>query len=142
MSSFVRAGMELAQDADFSATLTKKEFAQNLKRPPTTLQSWAAWQKTLSPEKIKLRQCKLRKLRWLAAASRPDICARSARIASRVNSPQGSDVYRINDLARTVEAWRKASTLKYWDPSDAGKPGKDWRRGRCANALRSSVVSP
>ena len=58
------------------------------------------------------------------AIPRPDKCARLARIAPRVNSPQGSDVYRIKDLVKTVKAWQEASALKYWSSSDAGEPGE------------------
>ena len=72
---------------------------QNLKPLLTPLQSRAARQKTMSLEDTELRQCKIGELCWLATASRPDICARLARIAYRVNSLKGSDVYRINDLA-------------------------------------------
>ena len=74
---------------------------------------------------MKLCQCKLGELCWLATVSRPDICARLARIASRINALTGSDVYRINDLVKTVKTWQKATQLKYasslqWDdPSGA-----------------------
>ena len=60
-------------------------------------------------EYIKLRQCKLGELRWVAAVSRPDICARLARIASRITALCGSDVYRINELARVVTDWQQAT---------------------------------
>ena len=44
---------------------------------------------------------------------RPDIWARLTRLASRANSLQGSHVYRINDLAKTVKVWHEAAILQY-----------------------------
>ena len=40
------------------------------------------------------------------------MCGRLAQVASRVNSSHGSDVYRINDLVKTVKKWRSATVLK------------------------------
>ena len=97
---FVHVGMELEQDAVFSATLTQKEFTENLKPLGTSPRLWAARQKRLSPEDVKLCQCKLGELCWLVRVSRPDICARLARISSRINELTGGDVYRINDLEK------------------------------------------
>ena len=54
-------------------------------------------------EYIKLRQFKLGDLCRVATVSRPDICARLARIASRINALCGSDVYRINELVRAAK---------------------------------------
>ena len=53
--------------------------------------------------------------------SRPDICARLARTASRVNLLKGSDVYRINDLVKTVKVWQQAAVLKYFSSSRVSK---------------------
>ena len=105
--------MELVQDSTFSVTLTQKEFTEKLEPLGTSPQLWAARQKLLSPEDVKLCQCKLGELCWLATVSRPDICARLARISSRINELTGSDVYRINDLVKTVKQWQPATTLKY-----------------------------
>ena len=113
--------MELVQESDFSVTFTQDGFAQNSKPLPTPPQLWAVRQEALSIEDIKLRQRKLSDLCWLATVTRPDICARLARIASRVNSLQGSDVYRISDLATTVRAWRLATVLKYPSSSHMGE---------------------
>ena len=55
----------------------------------------------------------LGELCWLATVSRPDICARLANIASRVNVLQGCDIYRINDLIKTVKVWQPRTVLKY-----------------------------
>ena len=35
-----------------------------------------------------------------------------AQLAARMNSPYGGDIYRINDLVKTVKKWQRA-TLKY-----------------------------
>ena len=99
--SFVHVGMELMQDASFSATLTQGGFTKDLQPLGTSPQLWAARQKQLSPEDTGLRQCKLGELCWLATVSLPDICARSARIAPLIKTLQGVDVYRINDLVKT-----------------------------------------
>ena len=118
-NSSVRGGVELAQDASFSVTLTQGGSAKNLQPMGTSPQLWAERQKLLSPEDVKLRQCKLGELCWLAAVSRPDICARLARIASRIDTGWlalldiGVDVYRINDLVTTVKKWQPATVLKY-----------------------------
>ena len=112
-SSFVLVGMELVQDITFSVTLTRGDFAKDLPPSPTTSKLWAARHLLMSPEDVHLRQCKLGELCWLATVSHPDICARLVRIASCINSPQGSDVYRINDLIKTVKLWRKAAISKY-----------------------------
>ena len=68
-----------------------------------------------------MRQCKLGELCWLATVSRPDICARSARIASRANTLQGGDVYRINDLVKTAKKWQPAAVLKYVSSAQLGQ---------------------
>ena len=57
-------------------------------------------QKLLGVEDKLLRQCKLGELCWLAAVSRPYICARLAHIASQVNMLQGS----VNDLIKIKTA--------------------------------------
>ena len=62
---------------------------------------------------IKLRQFKSGELHWVAAVSRQDICARLARIASRINALCGSDVHRIFKLVRDVKGWQRATALQY-----------------------------
>ena len=94
--------MALAQDDDFSATLTQEECTKNLKFPPTPRKSRVGRKGPLSEDETKMRQRELGELRRMATASRPDARAMSAKIASRINPLCGSDVYRINDLARAV----------------------------------------
>ena len=89
--------MDFLQIHDFSATATQREFARDLQPLPNAPKLWSSRRLWLSLEDTELRQCKLGELCWLATVSRPDICARLARIAYRINSLQGSDVYRIND---------------------------------------------
>ena len=133
--------MELSQDSSFSVTLTQKDFAEKLQPLGTSPQLWAARQKLLSPEDVKLRQCKLGELCWLATVSRPDICARLARIASRINELTGSDVYRINDLVKTVKTWQKATQLKYasslkWDDPSGAMTLAGWSDAAYGNTTR------
>ena len=84
--SFVHVGMELAQESTLSATLTQGGSSKHLQPLGTSPRLWAARQELLSPENAKLRQCKLGELFLLATVSRPNICAKLARIASRINA--------------------------------------------------------
>ena len=59
----------------------------------------------MSMEDAKLRRWKLGELSWAAAVLLPGICARSARIATRIEALCGSDVYRISELFRVAEEW-------------------------------------
>ena len=113
-NSSVHAGMELAQEASSSVTLTQEDFAKNLQLLGTSPQLWAARQKLLPPEVLKLRQCKSGELCCLPTVSRLDVCARLARFASRINSLEGADVFRINDLVKTVKNWQPATVLRYY----------------------------
>ena len=119
--SFVHVGMELAHEKDFSATLTEADFAKNVKLLPTSPEPWAGRREPSSLDHIKLRQCKLGELCWVATVSRPDLCARLARIASRINALCGSDVCRIHGLVRAVKDWQQATVLKYAPPSHPWK---------------------
>ena len=80
---------------------------------PTSPRLWVARPCPLSSAEITMRQCKLGELCWLDAATRPDICACQARIASRVNSLQGNSIYRINELVKTAKEWQRAAVSKY-----------------------------
>ena len=84
-------------------------------------------------EDVKLRQRKLGKLCCLATVSCPDICARLARIAPRINCLQGSDASRINDRVRTAKEGQKAAASKYASSTMGGGRAlqrKDKRRDR------------
>ena len=105
---FAHVGMELVQDSTFSAALTQGEFTKNLQPLGTSSQLRAARQKLLSPEAVKLRQCKLGEFCCLATVSRPAICAKLARIASRIN-----DAYRINDMVKIAKERQEAAVSKY-----------------------------
>ena len=84
-------------------TLTQEDFAKNLKLLSTSPALWTGRGNPLSRDYAKLRHYKLGELRWVATISRPDICARWARIAPKINALCGSDVYRINELVRVVK---------------------------------------
>ena len=68
---------------------------------PTTPAFWALRKCPLALEEIKVCQRTRGELRVSATAPRPDICARVARLAARVNLLEGGDIYRINDLVET-----------------------------------------
>ena len=73
--SFVHVGMKLAQEEDFSVTLTQAAPTEKVKLLPTPPELWEGRKERLSMEYIKLRQCMLGELRWVATVSRPDMCA-------------------------------------------------------------------
>ena len=110
--SCAHVGMEVAQGKGFSATLAKEDLAKDLQPLPTSPELWASRKYPLSTDEAKLRQCKLGASCWVAAVSRPDICARLARRASRITALCGSDVYRNNELAREAGEWQHATVLK------------------------------
>ena len=126
-ASIVHVGMELAQDRAFSVMLTQRDFAKNLRPIPTFPKLWDARQKLLSPEDVHLRQRKLGEWCWLGTVSRPDICARSARIAPRTNSLQGGDVYRINAPMETAKTWNMRP------PRYGGRPATTLKGRSCAS---------
>ena len=73
------------------------------------------------------------------------ICACPAQLGARVKSRQGRDIYRIDDLIKTADGWRKAEVLQYaFAPGDA--EGQMWtrgervRRGTAASAGRSAAA--
>ena len=113
----MHVGMEVAQVKDFPATSTQEDFTKNLKLLPTSPELRAGRKNPLSMDYIKLRPCKLGELRWVAAVPRPDICARLARINSRINALCGSHVYRFRELVRMVKNWQQAAAFKYASPS-------------------------
>ena len=67
----------------------------------------------MNDEELQSCQSKLGELCWLATVSRPDVCARLARISANLNYLQVVDIYRINDLIKTVKLWQKRRTPKY-----------------------------
>ena len=103
--------MELTQKADFSVELTQAEFTRQLQFLDTSPALWKRRQNPLSDEGKLLCQCKMGELRWLATVSRPDIRARLAQLASKVNDIQGSDIYRINALIKTVKLEQPRAVL-------------------------------
>ena len=122
--------MVLPRGDDFSVQTTQEDFRKNLRRLPTSPELRAARQQPLSPEAVKLRQCKLGELFCVAAFSRLDICDRLARIASLANSLQGSDVYRASNLVTTVPARRQAAILKCASSPYPGPPARGEADGR------------
>ena len=91
--SLVTVGIELAPAGNFSVTLAQEAFTKHSETISTSLESLAARQKPPSAVEIKSCKCKFGELRILATLSRPGIFVRLARIASRVNSSQWSDVF-------------------------------------------------
>ena len=80
-------GMASAQEDDIPWTLTDEEFPKNLEFPPTSPKLRTGRRRTSEEEETKMRQRTLGESRRLAIVSRPDICAGSAKIASRIGLP-------------------------------------------------------
>ena len=75
---------------------------------------------------------------------RPDTCARLDRLAPKVNSLQGGDIYRINDPIKTAQVWQLPAISKYVSPSHANEPAKgdvDGRLRTRSNKMRGSAMS-
>ena len=128
--TYVHVGVELPKKNDFSVKPTKVEFARSLKPYRTSPELWPSREHPLSSNDAKLRQCKAGELCWLATEPPPGICARSPQIAPRVNAQQGSDIYRINELAKTVAEWQQAAVLKYASLPQSGAPASGDVEGR------------
>ena len=109
---FANVGVELAQGKDFSATAAPGDFTENLKLLPASPEWWAGLKNPLSTDDGKWRRCKLGELCWVAAVSRPDLCARVAIHAPRINARCGCDVVRTNGLVRAAKEWQHATALK------------------------------
>ena len=82
-----------------------------------------------SPE-LQVRQSKLGGLCWLFTVPRPNICARLARFPAKLNGLKVIDIYRINDLIKTVKKWQSECALKYF----AGLLQPVWRALSCPDA--------
>lgn len=96
-SPFVRFGVEVSQEDDFTVKLPQEEFAKNLKPLISSPTLWVSRWWIASPAVIKLRDGKMGELLSLATVSTPDFWAGAERIAFRANSLQGSYVCRINE---------------------------------------------
>ena len=118
--------MDLVQEKDFSVTSSLGSFARNLKLLPTSPALWAGRTNSLSADDAKLRQCLLIDLRWVASVSRPDICARLARIAPKIDAPRGRSLYRVSGLVRVAKERQLATVLR---DASSSHPRKALGRG-------------
>ena len=105
-------GMEASQANDFSVKLTQWNATDAPKCMSTASELWATRRRSFSLEEVRLCRCKLGELCRLSRVSRSDLRARLAPRASRVNSLQGSGIYRTNDLAGTTEEFREGAVSK------------------------------
>ena len=81
--SLVHVGAELTLAGDSLVQHTQGNFTDALKPFATSLTLRASRQRPLPLEEARMRQQKLMELRRLAAAPRPDTCARLAQLAAR-----------------------------------------------------------
>ena len=104
--AFAHVGKIVSQANDFSVQLAAGNFTKTLKPVPTTPALRASRQRPSLLDEIK-------ELRGPATVSRSNICACVARLAARVNSLRGNEIYRANDLARTGRGWQPGTVSKY-----------------------------
>ena len=109
----VHVGMEARQATNCSIQLTPDNIANALKGIPTTPALWAPRRRFRSLEAYRARRSKSGELPWMAAASRPDICALPAQVAARTNFLQDSGIYRTADLVKTALGQQEATLLKF-----------------------------
>ena len=102
--NFAHIGVDVPQKVDGSVEITQKDLPVLLRPTAASPSPWRDRNRPLSDEEL----C------WLATMARPDICARLARFSANLSSLQVIDVYRINDLIKTVKQWRSECTLKYF----------------------------
>ena len=131
------------QQLDFSVALTQADVTRQLQPLETSADLWKRRQYPLSDEEKLLCQCKMGELCWLATVSRPDICARLAQLASKVNDLQGSDIYRINAPIKTVEAEQPPAALNASSsfPLSPAGVGARGRRRSNGGRVRSGALS-
>ena len=105
--------MELLKENDFLVQAARESFTKSPGPLPASPAFRTSPQRFLSLAEIKERRRTSGAVRSLSTVARPDICARLAWLAVRVNSPRGSDIYRIGDSVKTVKEWQQAPVLKY-----------------------------
>ena len=101
--NFAHTGMQVFQKEDGSAEVTQKTFSDLLCPIATSASLWRDRNRQRKDGELQICQCKLRELCWLATVSRPDICARLARFSANLNRLNVIDIYRIDDLIKTVK---------------------------------------
>ena len=104
--------MDLLRRDDGSVEITQQTSTDLLRPIATPPSLWRDRNRALSDEELQICQSKRGKLCWLATVSRPDVCARLARSSANLNSLEVIDIYRINDLIRTVKKWQSECALK------------------------------
>ena len=112
-TNFAQVGVELPDGKNFSVTMTTLELTDALQSIPSARRLWASRRRPLKMEDLRTCQCTLGELCLLATVSRRNKCARPAQLASKVDSLQGSDIYRINNHIETAKGWQQAVVLKY-----------------------------
>ena len=83
---------------------------------------WKDRTRSLNDEELQICQGKLGELSRLAAVSRPNICARLARLSANLNNLHVIDIYRIKDLIKTAQLWQGECPLEY--PAGLTKPAE------------------
>ena len=124
--NFTHIGMDVPQKDDGSAEITQKSLTDLLRPIATSSSLWRDRNRFLSDEEPQICQSKLGELVCLDTVSRSDICACFARFSADLSGLKVADMYRINDLIKTVKEWQSECALKDF----AGLP-KSARRSLC-----------
>ena len=136
MDNFAHIGINVLQKDDGSVEVTQKALTDLLRPIDTSLSRWKDRNRPLSEEELQICQRKLGELCWLATASRPDICDCWAHFSAKLKSVQGIDIYRINDLIKTVKKGQSDCALNFFagfpNPSrrSLSRPDDGWGKPR------------
>ena len=134
--NFAHIGMDVLQKDDGSVEITRKPFTDLLRPVATSPSLWRDGNRALGDEELQICPGKLGELRWPAAVSRPDVCARLARFSANLSGLKIADIYRVNDLIKTVKKWQSECALKYFAalPKPARRslscPDAEWGKPR------------
>ena len=127
---------------DYSVRAAQADSSPKLVPAETSPAPRAVRRQFSSPEDVPRCQCKLRELCRLATASRPDKCARTGELASKVNPTQGSDNRRLIDRIEIVQVWQPAAILEYASISDPDEPAPGDGHVRMRARGKKCIVAP
>ena len=105
-------GGEIDEAADLPVQPTQGQFTEAPNPIPITSGLQASRQRPLSMEGIRSCRRKIARLRRLATPLRSDVSARLTKMATKVDSLQGSGIYRINNHIKTAKGWQGATIPK------------------------------
>ena len=99
-------GRDVLRKDDGSVEITQKTITALLRPIATSPSLWRDRNRALSDEELQICQGNKGELCWLSTVSSPDICARRACFSANLGGLKVIDIYRINDLIKTVTAFQ------------------------------------